>query len=335
MKVKFDKFIYALAPMAGTTDPIFTQIMSVLGADMTTTEMISIKALQHASLVTKKMIDVKKQNSIKCIQFFGHDVNSFSDVLQNLDLKKFDVVDLNCGCPAPKIVNNLDGCSMMKNISNTANIVATIKRITKKPVSVKFRLGIDNNLNFIEFAKAMENSGADFLILHARTREQQYSGNVNSLAYKQLVDAVNIPVIWSGDIKDVEDINIAKSMGVKGVMIGRKAITDPFIFFKLKRIDYLNDKKIYKKLQNFFKIDKKIKFFDLGTEERKKLLLKSIINYHLNALLNYFKNSTDAVNYFKKQLAGYLSNIPNISKLRAQIYTTQNLEQMQALISSL
>lgn len=299
-KFKFKKFIYALAPMAGVTDFAFREICSNLGADMVVTEMISAKALEYNNARTQKML---KENSkcIKSIQLFGHDPKAVAKVVSSGILNDFDIIDFNCGCPAKKIVSNNDGSAMMRDIENTRQVLTALRNNANKPISVKFRLGIDNNINYIEFAKMCESVGVDFLTLHARTREQGYSGEVDKTAYKTLISCVNIPVIWSGDIQTAKDVKYAKSIGCAGVMIGREALGNPEIFARLKR-----KKNPYTKQQ--------------------------IVLQHLNNMHDYFGNDDATFSYFKKHLLWYLKNYPNATELKKQVCFMQNLQQMYDFI---
>ena len=301
-KFKFKKFIYALAPMAGVTDFAFREICSELGADLVVTEMISAKALEHNNKRTQKML---KENStcLKAIQLFGHDEASVAKVVSSGILDSFDIIDFNCGCPAKKIVSNSDGSAMMRDIEHTKKVLQAVRNNTTKPISVKFRLGIDNNINYIEFAKMCESVGADFITLHARTREQGYSGKVDVNAYKLLIDSVDIPVIWSGDIKTTKDAQYAKSIGCAGVMIGREALGNPEIFSHLKR------KKINK-------------------------TKKEIVLQHLNNIRDYFGSDDTTFSYFKKHLLWYLKNHPNASELKKQVCFMTNLQQMYNFIEN-
>jgi len=301
-KFKFNKFIYALAPMAGVTDFSFREICSNFGADMVVTEMISAKALEYNNSRTQKML---KENStcIKAVQLFGHDPKSVAKVVSSGILENFDIIDFNCGCPAKKIVGNNDGSAMMRNIENTRKVIQSLRENTNKPISIKFRLGIDNNINYIEFAKMCESVGVDFLTLHARTREQGYSGEVDKSAYKKLIESVNIPVIWSGDITNSKDVKYAKSIGCAGVMIGREALGNPEIFAKLKR--------------------KKI---DIS---KKEIVLK-----HLNDMREYFSSDDATFSYFKKHLLWYLKNYPNATELKKQVCFLANLQEMYNFIEN-
>lgn len=300
----FKNFIFALAPMAGVTDFAFRNICSKFGADIVFTEMISTKAYQYSSEKTKDMLKEEKHKSIKIVQLFGHDLESFLYVINSGALDKFDGIDINCGCPAPKIVKNYDGSSMMKNIENTEKIIKGIRQHWKKLLSVKFRLGIENNINYLEFGKMCENAGADFITLHARTREQQYGGEVDKEAYKNLVENLKIPVIWSGDILTEQDVEYAKKIGCKGVMIGRGAMGNPQIFADFKHIKY-------------------------------PLTKKAVILQHLNSLRASYKREEAAMDYFKKHLAWYLKGIKNSSELKLKAVTVKNIDEMLDIINSL
>ena len=240
--ITFKKFTFALAPMAGVTDFAFRKICADFGADMVVTEMISLKALEHKNFRTEKMLR-EESNAIKCCQLFGHDVNSIEKAFNNYDFRDFDVIDFNCGCPAPKIVKNKDGSAMMSDIENSRKVISALVKLCRKPVSVKFRLGINGINNYIDFAKMCEECGVSFLTLHARTREQGYAGNVDKSAYETLVKNVKIPVFWSGDIATKADVEFAKSIGCAGVMIGRNALGNPEIFANLKGKTYFKSEK--------------------------------------------------------------------------------------------
>ena len=301
-KFKFKKFIYALAPMAGVTDFAFRKICCDFGADLVVTEMISAKALEHNNKRTQKMLK-EDSTCLRAIQLFGHDADAVAKVVSSGILDDFDIIDFNCGCPAKKIVGNNDGSAMMRNIDNTQKVLQALRGNTSKPISVKFRLGIDNNVNYLEFAKMCERVGVDFITLHARTREQGYSGEVDKTAYQTLINSVNIPVIWSGDIKTVKDVKYAKSIGCAGVMIGREALGNPEIFAKLKR------KKI--------NINK-----------------KQIVLQHLNNMRQYFGSDDSTFSYFKKHLLWYLKNYPNATELKKQVCFMTNLQQMYNFIEN-
>lgn len=301
MKFKFDRFLYALAPMAGVTDFAFRKICADFGADMTTTEMVSAKALDRKSKKTELLLYELDHKAIKCVQLFGHEANVIERVCKSGLLDNFDIIDFNCGCPAPKIVKNKDGSAMMADLENSKKVISALVQNTTKPVSVKFRLGINGVENYVEFGKMCEECGASFLILHARTREQMYSGKVDLLAYKKLKDAVSIPVIASGDIKDFESVEIIKNMGLDGVMIGRASMGNPMIFSDLK-----------------------------GTN--KPYNLKNIATEHFDTLLNFNNNAKKIIPYFRKHLAWYVKEKSNASTLRQTLFKLESIKEIKDFI---
>lgn len=304
MKKLFDKFIIALAPMAGVTDFAFRKICADFGADMVVTEMISAKAFDHDSKKTIKMLFEANHKAKKCVQLFGHETKPIENIIKSGVLDGFDIIDLNCGCPAPKIVKNHEGSFLMQNIENAEKIITAIRKSTDKPISVKFRLGINGQNNFLEFGKMCEKCGVDFVTLHARTREQQYAGTVDTSAYKQLVDSLNIPVFWSGDILTKEDVEYAKSIGCAGVMIARGALGSPEIFANLK--------------------GKKLPYSK-----------KEAVKLHFNLMREYLKNDKVCFNYFKKHLAWYMKNLKNASDLKRQAVSVTSIDETIKLIDNL
>lgn len=303
MKMNFNKFIIALAPMAGVTDFAFRKICADFGADMVVTEMISIKALENKSFKTEKMLR-EEANAIRCCQLFGHDEKTIEKAFETKLFEHFDIIDFNCGCPAPKIVKNKDGSAMMLDLENTRKVISALVKYSGKPVSVKFRLGIENSNNYIEFAKMCEDCGVAFITLHARTREQGYAGDVDKAAYENLIKSVNIPVFWSGDIKTKEDVEYAKLIGCAGVMIGRHAMGNPEIFSKLS-----GKKPPYSKKQAILK--------------------------HLELLKTYFKFEKTLVSYFKKHLMWYVKSTNCATQTKIKILEFSTLKEVEDLISSL
>ena len=303
MKKLFKDFIYALAPMAGVTDFAFRKICADFGADMVVSEMISVKALENKSFKTEKMLR-EEANCIKCCQLFGHDTDAIEKALNTNLFDHFDIIDFNCGCPAPKIVKNNDGSAMMRNIEKTRLVISALVKNSKKPVSVKFRLGIEENINYIEFAKMCEECGVSFITLHARTREQGYSGVVDKQAYSKLINAVNIPVFWSGDIATIEDVEFAKQIGCAGVMIGRNSMGNPEIFSQLKGITPPYSK-------------------------------KEAIKKHLELLKTYYRTEKTLVAYFKKHLMWYVKSTNQATATKLKILEFTTLKQIENLIETL
>ena len=289
--------------MAGVTDFAFRKICADFGADMVVSEMISLKALYNHSAITSKMLR-EDSSAIRCCQIFTHEADIVKPVFDAESFKNFDIIDLNCGCPAPKIVKNKDGCAMMSDLQNSKKVISALVENCHKPVSVKFRLGINGQENYLEFAKMCKECGVQFLTLHARTREQGYAGKVDKSAYKKLIDAVKIPVFWSGDIISIEDANFAKQIGCAGVMIGRAALGNPEIFSLLKGTTPPYSKK------------------------------QAIIN-HLELLKTYFKTEKTLVAYFKKHLMWYVRASKNATQIKQEILHFENLAQIEELINNL
>lgn len=303
IKKFFSKNPLILAPMAGVTDFAFRYLASQNGADLTVTEMISAKALSRQNKKTIELLYSIQDKGYKVLQIFGSDIESIKYVCQSDYIKNFDIIDLNCGCPAPKIIKNGEGCALMKNIEKTRNIISTLVQYSPIPVSVKFRKGIGGIENYIEFGKMCEECGVSFITLHARTCEQQYSGQADYDAIKKLKQTVKIPVVANGDICDKVSLLKAKKTGADGFMIGRASMGCPWIFNELKN----------KNTANRYEIAKT----------------------HLDFLVDYFskkytKNMVEkvVVNYYKKHLAWYTKEIKNAAKLRNEILSAKSIQDL-------
>jgi len=221
-----------LAPMAGFSDAGLRSLAHSYGAGLTYTEMVSAKALDYDNEKTKLLLYSEPNDAPIAVQLFGHEPEVFARACKNPNLQKFDIIDINMGCPTPKIVKNGDGSALLKNIKLAEEIILACKSATQKPISVKFRIGVDDNhIVAVEFAQMCEKAGASAITVHGRTTEQGYSGKTNLDIVKQVVDAVNIPVIVSGDCVDKQSYEyILNYTGATAVMIGRRALGSPEIF---------------------------------------------------------------------------------------------------------
>lgn len=229
----FENTPLALGPMAGVTDAAFREICRRYGADITCSEMISSRALVYQDKKTSTLMTRGEGESPFGIQLFGNDPSVMREAaLIALERTNADFIDINMGCPTPKIVNNGDGSALMKNPPLAGEIVRAIKDAVNVPVSAKFRKGWDSgSVNAVSFAKTLEDAGADFLAIHGRTRVSMYSGRADWDIISDVVSSVNIPVIANGDVFEAEDaVKIKKRTGAQGIMIGRATFGNPWIF---------------------------------------------------------------------------------------------------------
>ena len=229
----FENTPLVLAPMAGVTDAAFRSVCREHGADITVTEMVSSRALVYQDSRTGSLLLRNENESPFAVQLFGNDPVVMRKAAElAIERANPDMIDINMGCPTPKIVNNGDGSALMKNPALAAEIVREIKRGISIPVSVKFRKGWDGgSVNAVEFAKTLEDAGADILTVHGRTRVAMYSGRADWDIIREVVDSVSVPVIANGDVFEAEDApKILKRTGAAGIMIGRATFGNPWIF---------------------------------------------------------------------------------------------------------
>ena len=293
-----------LAPLAGFSDRPFRTIAFDQGADFAVTEMVSIKGLLYHNKNTEDLLSIGPHEKEVWIQVFGHEPDIFTRVIQEHLNRRDDFcgIDLNMGCPAPKIVKNGDGSALMKEPKKVEKIVHAMVEASNKPVSVKIRLGFDAaSVNYLEIGKICQDQGASQLTLHARTREAMYSGQADWQAIRKLKESLSIPVIGNGDVTDPQSAKaLFELSGCDGIAIGRGAIGNPFLFAQIKAFF---EKGTYEKpdLNQFFSLLKR--HYDLEIEERgeKRALLimrKEASHYfrgyhsssHFNELINQIQS---------------------------------------------
>ena len=307
-----------LAPMAGITDLPFRLVCEKYNPGLVCTEMVSAKALFYGDEKTKKLLNIEGEKRPIAVQIFGSDVESMKFAAEYVS-EFADIVDINMGCPAQKIVKNGDGSKLLLNLNLAGEIISQVVKASKVPVTVKFRKGWDDeNIVACEMAKVAEDSGASAITIHGRTREEFYSGVADWDIIKQVKNAVKIPVIGNGDIKSPEDaLNFFEKTGVDGIMIGRGAIGRPWIFKQVE--DYLNsgvyDKEFPSNEQKLnimlehLELEIREKGEDIGVKEMRKhftyyvknLKDTSTIRQRLNRL-NSYKDVRDClIEYFSNK----------------------------------
>lgn len=235
-----------LAPLAGITDIIYREIAIEKGCGLVYTEMVSAKALSYGNQKTKDLIKISEKEKPIGVQIFGNDKNTIGEIISLLDENEdIFLIDINMGCPAPKLIKNGEGAALMLDPKKAGEIVSEAKKRTSKPVTCKFRRGFRNDdETALDFAQHMEKSGADLITVHGRYRDQYYSGKSDRKIIKTIKEKVKIPVIANGDIftgKDAVDMII--ETGADGIMVARGAIGNPWIFEEIdaafKGIDYI------------------------------------------------------------------------------------------------
>lgn len=235
-----------LAPMAGFSDVGFRNLCLKYGAGLVCTEMVSSKALSYKNKKTEDLLITLDDESPKAVQLFGHEPEIMAEAVKNSLLEKFDIIDINMGCPAPKITRNGDGSALLKNFELASNIIKACVSATTKPITVKFRIGYEKDQNIaVEFAKMCEKAGASAITVHGRTTAQGYSGTVDYETIKRVKESVSIPVFANGNCVSYDDYKmILEKTGADGVMIGRGALGCPEIFAEILNQKTLNENKL-------------------------------------------------------------------------------------------
>ena len=299
--INFEKGIIALAPLAGYTDLPFRSVVKKFGADLTFSEMISSNALQHNSKKTFKMLEKSKLESPYIVQIAGSDLVAIRDAVEILnDIEGIDGIDLNCGCPVPKVVSQSSGSSLLLDLPHLTTIIETIKKHSNKQyTSAKVRLGFSEKIPE-EIAKAVEGSGADFMSVHGRTRAGAYKAPVDYDAIAKIKQSVNIPVLANGDITSYEKaMEVKKITGCNSMMIGRGAIGNPWIFHQLKH----------------------------GENSVDNMLKAKIILEHYDSMVEF--HGSHGVSMFRKHLHVYSKGYEEASAFRNKINTIVDIKNMR------
>ncbi|MDB3525609.1 tRNA dihydrouridine synthase DusB [Clostridioides difficile] len=300
-----------LSPMAGVTDLPFRLICKEQGCGLLYTEMINGKALCYDDENTKKMLKIEEEEHPVAVQIFGSEPEFMGRAAEIMNDYSNEILDINMGCPAPKVVKNGDGSALMKNPKLAEEVLRAVVKNSKKPVTLKIRKGWDDNsVNAVEIAKIAEDCGISALAIHGRTREQFYTGKADWDIIAEIKKNLSIPVIGNGDVFTIEDsINMLDKTGCDAIMIGRGAQGNPWIF---KRINhYMNTGEILPEPTLNEKISTAIKHLKLAVEEHGE---------HV------------AVREMRKHIAWYLKGLRNSAKLRDEI---NKIEDYQEVVSKL
>lgn len=286
-----------LAPMAGYTEVGFRKVCKDMGCGLTYTEMVSAKALIYDSKRTQDLLITEDNEQPKAVQIFGHEPDVMAEVCKNGMLDKFDIIDINMGCPAPKIVKNGDGSFLLNDIKLATKIVSSCVKNTNKPISVKMRLGYNDEFVAREFAKSFEDVGAKAITVHGRTKNQMYLGLADYDKIRMVKESVNIPIIANGDVKDLESYSKIKEVtNCDFVMIGRASVGNPFIFSKILGLPI--------------------------TKTKKEVVLE-----HIRVLQKYYSERYIVLN-MKKHIASYLKNENVSHEQKLNVMTIENLSQL-------
>lgn len=295
-----------LAPMAGVTDLSFRKICKEFQPGLVCTEMVSSKAIYYNDSKTKLLMNTEGEERPISMQIFGSDEETMGYASKYIS-ELADIVDINMGCPAPKVVKNGDGSKLLLDIQKAEKIIKSVVKNSNKPVTLKLRKGWDlNNIVAVEFAQMAENAGISAITIHGRTRTEMYSGKVDLDIIKKLKESVKIPVIGNGDIVDEETaLRMFEYTGVDGIMIGRGTFGNPWIF---------------EKIRFFLETGKKMP--DISKEEKLRIIKK-----HIELELQE-KEEITAIREMRKHIAWYTKNMSNSSEFRNEINKIEDKREL-------
>ena len=300
-----------LAPMAGVTDLPFRILCKEMGCGLVYSEMVSAKGILYDNKNTTELLEVDPKERPVAVQLFGSDPEILGAMAKKIEPYPIDIIDVNMGCPAPKIVKNGEGSCLMKTPELVGKIVKSLVESQSKPVTIKFRKGFDDDhINAVEIAKIAEANGASAVAVHGRTREQYYSGKADWDIIKQVKETVNIPVIGNGDIFTPQDAkNLLEHTGCDAIMVGRGAQGNPWIFKRI--LHYLNTGELLP---------------EPTAEERVEKALR-----HSQMLIDY-KGEYIGIREMRKHMAWYMKGLPGAAELRGKLNYAETMAEMEALL---
>lgn len=303
-----------LAPMAGVSDLPFRLLCSKQGAGMVCMEMVSAKAIMYRNRNTEELLQIHPQEGPASLQLFGSDPDIIADMAKQIEDRPFAVLDINMGCPVPKVVNNGEGSALMKNPKLAEEIVRKTVAAISKPVTVKIRRGFDEeHVNAVEMAKRMEDAGAAAVAVHGRTREQFYSGQADWEIIAKVKEAVSIPVIGNGDVDSPQKAKqMLKETGCDGIMVARAARGNPWIFREIT--SYLENETIPERPTG---------------EEMYEMIMEH------GKLMLECKGEYTAVREMRKHVSWYTVGYPNSARLRGMINSLESMEELERCVKDI
>lgn len=301
-----------LGPMAGVTDLPFRILCKEQGADLIYTEMVSAKGIQYNNKNTENLLMVSEEERPVALQLFGADPYIMSETAKRIEHRNFDILDINMGCPVPKVVNNFEGSALMKDPKLVGEIVHAISSVIEKPLTVKIRKGFtETTANAVEIAKIAEANGAAAIAVHGRTREQYYSGKADWNIIRAVKEAVSVPVIGNGDIFTPEDAKrMIDETGVDGIMVARGARGNPWLFDQIK--EYLETGRKREKP---------------SAGEAVKMMLR-----HARLSIDY-KGEYIGIREMRKHVAWYTTGYPLAARLRQHVNEIESYQGLEHLLS--
>ena len=304
----------ALAPMAGVADKAFRELCMDFGAGYCVSEMVSSKGIAYNSKKSAELMEISPREHPCAVQIFGTEPDTMADAARFSLQYKPDVIDINMGCPAPKIAGGGSGAALMKHPKLCGEIIAAVSKAVDLPVTVKIRSGFDaDHINAVEIAKIAEDNGAAAITVHGRTRDQFYAPPVNYDIIRDVKRAVSIPVIGNGDVVDAQSAkHLYEYTGVDYIMVGRGALGNPWIFREINA--YFDEGKLLPKPS----LDEKL----------------SVLSRHITALVAY-KGENVGMREARKHTAYYLKGFKNAAKLRNLAFSMQTLDDLKRLIEEI